>query len=89
MSSYICLPCKVINKNLIQVGKNCRIRKCGVMEAITKNGAQNFHPTIILGDDVSVGRYCQIYCVDSVRIGDGCVLREYVYLSDSAHGFDP
>ena len=89
MSSYICFPRNIINKNLIQVGKNCRIGKCGVMEEITKNGAQNFYPTIILDDDVYEGRYCQLYCVDSVRIGDGFVLSEYVYISDSAHGFDP
>lgn len=87
--SYIYLPRQIMNKKLIEVGRNCRIGKFSVFEAITKNGAQNFVPEIILGNDVYVGRYCQIYSIDSIRIGDGCVLSEYVYLSDSAHGFDP
>jgi acetyltransferase-like isoleucine patch superfamily enzyme len=87
--SYVYLPRRLINKKFIEIGRNCRIGKGVVLEPITINGQQRFSPKIFFGNDVYVGRYCQIYSIDSIRIEDGCVLSEYVYLSDSAHGFNP
>ena len=36
-----------------------------------------------------IGGYCQIHAVSNISIGNGCVLSEYVYLADGAHGMDP
>jgi len=87
--SYVYLPRRIINKDFIEIGKNCRVGKGVVLEPITSNGQQRFSPKIAFGNNVYIGRYCQMYSTDSIRIEDGCVLSEYVYLSDSAHGFKP
>jgi acetyltransferase-like isoleucine patch superfamily enzyme len=88
-NSNILLPRDIKNGKLIEVGHNCHIGKSLVMEPIAGYGDQVFKPKIIIGNDVYIGRYCQIFCVDTVKIDDGCVLSEYIYISDSAHGFDP
>lgn len=89
LNSFILLPRRIKNKSLIEIGSDCQIGKSLVLEAITTHGKQIFTPRVSIGDNVYIGRYCQIFCIDSVKIEDGCVLSEYIYISDSAHGFDP
>jgi lipopolysaccharide O-acetyltransferase len=36
-----------------------------------------------------MGHYACVTCIDSVDIGDGCVLSEHIYIADSFHGIDP
>lgn len=88
-NSFILLPRKITNKKFVKIGRDCQIGRSLVLEPITSHGAQRFNPNIIIGNDVYIGRYCQIFSIDSVVIEDGCVLSEYIYISDSAHGFDP
>jgi acetyltransferase-like isoleucine patch superfamily enzyme len=88
-NSNILLPREIKNGRLIEVGDNCHIGKSLVIEPITSYGTQKFTPKIVIGNDVYIGRYCQIFCVDEIKIDDGCVLSEYLYISDSAHGFNP
>lgn len=88
-NSFILLPRKITNKKFVEVGRDCQIGKSLVLEAITNHGTQQFSPGVSIGDNVYIGRYCQIFCIDSIKIEDGCVLSEYIYMSDSAHGFDP
>jgi acetyltransferase-like isoleucine patch superfamily enzyme len=44
---------------------------------------------ITIGDDVYVGGYSQIHAMEHIQIGDGAVLSEFVYISDTSHGFNP
>ncbi|MGX9785851.1 acyltransferase [Janthinobacterium lividum] len=87
--SYIHLPRSIKNKKFIEVGDGCHIGKSIIMEPISSHGEQIFTPKISIGNNVYIGRNCQFFCVDAITIEDGCVLSEYIYLSDSAHGFDP
>ncbi|OEZ98113.1 acyltransferase [Duganella phyllosphaerae] len=87
--SYVLLPREIKNAHLIEIGNDCHIGKSLVMEPITSHGKQKFTPRISVGNNVYIGRYCQIFCVDAITIENGCVLSEYIYMSDSAHGFAP
>ena len=88
-NSVVKLPRNFLNKDRIFLGNNCFIGKCSKIEAITTYAGRSYTPKILLGDDVYVGGYCQIYAIDLVEIGDGCVLSEYVYMADEGHGLDP
>ena len=43
----------------------------------------------MLGDDVHIGRYACLTSISSIVIEDGCLLSEYVYISDLTHGLSP
>lgn len=88
-NSYVFLPRNINNKNLVEIGKNCHVGKSIIIEPIIIHGTHKYDPRVSIGDDVYVGRYCQIFCIDSIKIEDGCVLSEYIYMSDSSHGLDP
>ena len=88
-NSYVFLPRNISNKSQVEIGRNCHVGQSIILEPITNHGAHKYTPEIIIGDDVYIGRYCQIFCIDSIKIEDGCVLSEYIYMSDSSHGLDP
>lgn len=43
-------------------------------------------PSLIIGDDVSFMNYCQISCLKSVVIGNGCLFGDNVLITDNFHG---
>lgn len=73
----------------ITLGKRVTIRENSWISAIPKYAGQEFLPKIIIEDEVYIGRYACITCVDEVRIGAGSVLSEHVYIADSGHGINP
>lgn len=87
--SYILRPRRIRNAQCIQIGDRTIVNKHSWFEAISEYAKERFTPRIILGNDVYVGRYACIVAVKCVVIEDGCVLSEYVYISDSGHGLDP
>jgi acetyltransferase-like isoleucine patch superfamily enzyme len=59
------------------------------LSATMSYGGESFQPEIAIGNDVYIGDFCSIFAINRVTIEDGCVLSNYVYISDSAHGIDP
>ena len=49
----------------------------------------SYSPTIRIGDNVYIGSYVNIGAIDCVKIEDGCVLSEYIYITDNLHGMHP
>lgn len=73
----------------MSLGARSIILSHSVVEAISTYAGQQWTPRLCIGDDVYIGRYACITCVDSVVIGNGCVLSDCVYIADSAHGVNP
>lgn len=73
----------------IQIGENTIIRSHGWLSALNHYGTQHYAPTIRIGKNVNIGRYVCLTAITEIVIEDGCLLSEYVYISDLAHGFDP
>lgn len=56
---------------------------------LTKHENQSFDSRIVLGNSVYIGDWVQLHAMGSITIGDGCVVSDFVYVSDTAHGMDP
>jgi acetyltransferase-like isoleucine patch superfamily enzyme len=88
-NSFVYRPRKIDGAENIEIGENTTIGKYGWLCAIRKYADEKFSPLLRIGNNVYIGRYVCITCISSVLISNGCVLSEYVYISDSSHGLDP
>ena len=89
VDSIVLLPRWIYNGKNISVGNNSIIGRFSVLHPIAKFGEKKYSSKILIGDDVYIGGYSQIHCMESIIIDDGCVLSEHVYISDIAHGLVP
>jgi acetyltransferase-like isoleucine patch superfamily enzyme len=83
------LPREINNPKLIHIGARTYIRHSSIINAISEYADVKYNPIISFGDDMYVGRHCQFHAIDSIRIGSGTVLSDFVYMSDNSHGFTP
>lgn len=88
-NSFILRPRKIINPECLSIGNNSVIGKNCVIYLIKKHKNQIFKSQILIGNNVYIGHYCQIHSVNKIEIKDGCVLSDYIYISDVAHGLSP
>lgn len=47
---------------------------------------QIYNPSFEIGDNVTITEYCQISCIDHIKIGDGSLLGRNVFIADNNHG---
>jgi len=87
--SRICRPRRIRGGEYLTMGDRAWIEAHSSIEAVCKWRAQRFQPRISIGSDVYIGRYFFMTAVGMVRIDDGCVLAEHVYITDCGHGLDP
>jgi acetyltransferase-like isoleucine patch superfamily enzyme len=88
-NSYILMPRRIGVRSFIEVGSNTHIHGHAYIAAIERYQHVKFTPSIKIGDNVHIGEYLQMACIDNIFIDDGCVLSDYVYMTDTFHGFDP
>ena len=43
-------------------------------------------PSVIIGDNVSLGEYCHITAIESVKIGNNLLTGRFVTITDNSHG---
>lgn len=87
--SYIYRPHRILSPGSIKMGCNSKINPHSYILSLVKYGSYQYSPEIIIGNDVYIGRYLYLVAIDSIRIEDGCVLSEYVYITDNFHGLHP
>ncbi|MCC6142627.1 MAG: acyltransferase [Candidatus Hydrogenedentes bacterium] len=85
----IAWPRRIVNPYRVFLGAETFIHRGVEIQAIEKVGSQRFEPKITIGDRVYVGQNAFIASINEVDIEHGCVLSDYVYISDSAHGLNP
>ncbi|MBL0161931.1 MAG: hypothetical protein IPP47_33480 [Bryobacterales bacterium] len=73
----------------VRIGARTRIGAGAYIAAITSHAGESFDPCVRIGDDIYIGSHFHLASVSKVEIGDGCVLSDYVYMADVAHGLDP
>ncbi len=88
-NSYIAYPNWIGGKKFISIGDNFNMRKYGHIIAVDKYEKTFYNPNIYIGSDVYIGGNVHIHCVEEIVIEDGCVLSEFVYISDIGHGLYP
>lgn len=87
--SAIRFPRTIPNPDRVLIGAGCSIGRFALLHAHKQYVGVPLDGRITLGDDVYIGGFAQLNAMHHLRIGDGCVLSEFVYVSDSAHGLDP
>jgi acetyltransferase-like isoleucine patch superfamily enzyme len=87
--SMVRLPRWVHNGERIRMGADCFIGRLAVLHPLVDYDGTPQAGRIEIGDGVYIGGFAQIHAMQTLRIGDGCVLSEHVYVSDIAHGLDP
>ena len=87
--SVLRFPRRIEGKKYIKIGSRTSICGHAWLAAIDEYADFKSVPEIFIGNDIYIGRYVCIVSVGSVVIDDGCVLSEYVYISDCSHGLDP
>lgn len=87
--SAVYLPRWIVNPQRIDIGKNTQIMRHCRLEAYGTRNDQRLNGRISIGDDVYIGAYCMLASMNTITIGDGCVISDNVYISDAAHGLNP
>lgn len=87
--SGVRLPRRVEGARYIEIGSQVFVRGHGTLWAISRHGSASYEPSIVIEDDVYIGRFVYLAAIDNLRIGAGSVLSEHVYISDHSHNFDP
>lgn len=87
--SYILRPRLIHGPENIELGDRTIILKHSWLTTISEYAGERFHPRLVFGNDVYVGRYACIVATQTLTIEDGCVLSEYAYITDNGHGLSP
>lgn len=70
----------------ISIGHRSVIHNETTLFACEKRGDQLFNPEITIGDDCSIGQFCNISCCNKIYVGNGVSLGRRVMLNDNSHG---
>ncbi len=69
----------------IRIGTNSYVASQSWIECFSEYAGEKFSPEIVIGNNVRIGRFATVTAISSVKIGDGCLFSEHVYISDHAH----
>jgi acetyltransferase-like isoleucine patch superfamily enzyme len=83
-------PLLLCNPDAFTIGINVQIRRGARLEAVTKYKGTRFNPQIVIGSGCTIEQGLHLTCAESVIIGDGVAITEYVGIFDILHGYrDP
>lgn len=88
-NSFFGKPKQINGGPYIKIGNNSVIGHSSWLAAFDRYQDQFFSPKLFIGNNVRIGNYACITCIDEIVLEDGCLISEYVYISDHSHGFDP
>ena len=86
-ASLVQMPRRVQGARHIEVGDDVIIQAHSWLAAFERYGDQAFQPRIRIGSHTRIGRHAVITAIDSVALGDGCLLSEQVFISDHTHEY--
>lgn len=89
INCFIEKPKKIDGAEFIEIKDNSSIGHSSWLGAFENYLGQKFNPKILIENNVRIGNYACITAIDEIIIKDGCLISEYVYISDHFHGFDP
>lgn len=82
-------PWHIKGRQYIAIGADTRILDHFRVQAIDEYAGQRYSPSVIIGNNIYIGREAYFTAIDRIEIGDGCVLSDYVYITDEMHGIAP
>jgi|SRR5690348_6907643 len=87
--SYIYRPRRIDGARFVEIGDRSTIHRYAWIGAFESYANITYRPRITIGRDVHIGRYACLTAISAIEIEDGCLISEYVYISDHAHGMEP
>jgi acetyltransferase-like isoleucine patch superfamily enzyme len=82
-------PFRVTGGSYLSIGRDSFIGHESYIAAYDEYKGQRFQPRIRIGKGVYIGPHVYLTAVKEIFIEDGCVLSEYVYITDEFHGMSP
>lgn len=71
----------------INIGENTCIQSHCILGCwLNYNNDLNHSSSIIIGNNCTIGEYCQISAIKKITIGNGLLTGRYVYIGDNSHG---
>lgn len=80
------LTTEIVGKNHITVGDGSCLGKGIVLTAMVVFKGHRYDPSIIIGDNVSIGDYSHITAIDRIIIKNGVLTGQFVTITDNSHG---
>lgn len=88
-NSYIKWPRTIRHGECLEIGNCLNMLGYGVIDAVVSYADGKYTPKISIGHDVYIGSHLKIDCIERVEIGDGCVLSDFIHITDLSHGLNP
>jgi acetyltransferase-like isoleucine patch superfamily enzyme len=85
-SSVIQRHMHLIGGKYISIGTNTGIGVRAVLTAWDKYKSNTFEPTIIIGNNVSIGDDCHITAINRIEIGNNVLTGKKITITDNSHG---
>lgn len=76
---------RFIHMENIVLGNNISIGRLSAIQTWPEKN-QNKNPQLIIHDNVYIGNYCQISCMNRIEIGENTTLGDNVFITDNYHG---
>lgn len=82
------IGCSIKNPEYITIGDNSSLGNYCTLQTWPnyRGETTNMTPELIIGNEVSFMEHCHISCMNSITIGDGCLLGNNVFITDNFHG---
>lgn len=83
---FICNPFKILGYKYITIGKNFSAGRGFRIECWENYCGYKYTPSIIIGDNVSIGWRCHIGAINHIYIGNNVLIGSNVLIIDHSHG---
>lgn len=85
-NSVVCPGLNLIGGDKILIGNNVFIGKGCIINAWEQYKGQKFNPKIEIGNGVSIGEFCHLTSILSIKIGNNVLMGRRILISDNSHG---
>lgn len=70
----------------IKIGDHTFIGRNTILGCWKKYREMYYMPSLIIGNNCSIGEYCHITAINRITIGNGVLTGRFVFIGDNAHG---
>ena len=89
MNSVVKNPMRIFGKKNISIGDDCYLQAGLRMETVPSWRGEQYAPSILVCNDVTIGQNCHITCAGRVVIGQGSSILPQVLITDIEHQYVP
>lgn len=88
-SSYVKPKCRLVNPQYVSIGENSIVLQDSRLECYDNYAGTHYNPTIIIGNNVTIGKSFTCLSAAKVEIGNDCLIASFVLITNLNHGTNP